>query len=231
MYGWRAKIGLITPMSENVEHAFHVYAPWGITFASTKIGKADCLDSIKEAAALYKDYGVDLIVYGNTSGDAAKSMEWNKECAEAIESAGGHPAITSQMAVVEALNALGAKKIAVMTPFGEEATAAEKQFLEENGFEVTSILGFDVSYVLEKGYTLEDCDEYMLYKNALKVDFNGADAFYLSGIGLTSMELVEDIETVMGIPVVTSPQATYWSALRHCRIGGKLEKLGKLFQI
>ena len=26
MYGWRAKIGLITPMSENAEHAFHIYA-------------------------------------------------------------------------------------------------------------------------------------------------------------------------------------------------------------
>ena len=34
-----------------------------------KIGKADCIDSIKEAAALYKDYGVDFIVYA-IHGDA-----------------------------------------------------------------------------------------------------------------------------------------------------------------
>jgi len=231
MYGWRAKIGLITPMSENVEHAFHVYAPWGITFASTKIGKADCIDSIKAAAALYKDYGVDFIVYGNTTGDPAKSIQWNKECMDAIESASGHPAITSHMAVVEALNALGAKKIAVMAPFGEASAEAEKKFLEENGFEVTSVLGFDVNWALEKGCEIEDCDEYMLYKNALKADVTGADAFYFAGIGLTTMELVEDIETLFGIPVVTSPQAAFWSALRHCRIGGKLEKLGKLFQI
>ncbi len=231
MYGWRAKIGVITPMSENVEHAFHVYAPWGITFASTKIGKADCLESIKEAAALYKDYGVDFIVYGNTTGAVAKSTQWNKECMEAIENASGHPAITSHMAVVEALHALGTKKVAVLAPFGEESAEAEKKFLEENGFEVTSVLGFDVNWALEKGCELEDCDEYMLYKNALKVQLDGADTFYYAGIGLTTMELIEDIETVLGVPVVTSPQALYWSALRHCRIGGKLEKLGKLFQI
>ena len=118
-----------------------------------------------------------------------------------------------------------------MAPFGEAYADAEKKFLEENGFEVTSVLGFDVDWALEKGAELEDCDEYMLYKNAMKVDVAGADAFYFAGIGLTTMELVDDIETLLGVPVVTSPQATYWSALRHCRIGGKLEKLGKLFQI
>ena len=37
MYGWRAKIELITPMSENAEHAFHIYAPAGVSFASMKI--------------------------------------------------------------------------------------------------------------------------------------------------------------------------------------------------
>ena len=41
MYGWRAKIGLITPMSENAEHAFHIYAhPPAATRAPTGIRHA-----------------------------------------------------------------------------------------------------------------------------------------------------------------------------------------------
>ena len=31
--------------------------------------------------------------------------------------------------------------------------------------------------------------------------------------------------------IVTSHQATLWAALRHCRVGAKLPKLGKLFTI
>ena len=37
MYGWRAKIGLIGPMSDNAEHAFHIYAPEGVSVLSRKI--------------------------------------------------------------------------------------------------------------------------------------------------------------------------------------------------
>ena len=38
MYGWKARIGLITPMpGENVEHAFHIYAPPGVSFSSMKM--------------------------------------------------------------------------------------------------------------------------------------------------------------------------------------------------
>lgn len=36
MYGWRAKIGLIGPMSDNAEHAFHIYAPEGVSVLSRK---------------------------------------------------------------------------------------------------------------------------------------------------------------------------------------------------
>ena len=69
MYGWRAKIGLITPMSENAEHAFHIYAPEGVSFASMKInfpgptpeGLAILTDRLEETAAMYKDYDADLV--------------------------------------------------------------------------------------------------------------------------------------------------------------------------
>ena len=49
--------------------------------------------------------------------------------------------------------------------------------------------------------------------------------------GLTTMEIVDELETLLGIPVITSHQATLWSTLRHCRVGAKLPKLGKLFTL
>ena len=106
-----------------------------------------------------------------------------------------------------------------------------KEFLEDNGFEVTNIVGMDVSYIRCNGRTMEACDEYFLYRNAINMDLKGADTFFLSCMGLSTLEILEEMETALGIPVVTSHQATLWSALRHCRVGAKDSRLGKLFTL
>ena len=239
MYGWRAKIGLITPMSENIEHAFHIHAPEGVSFASTKFnpscaeteGREVLTDRVAEAAGMYRDYEVDLVVFGCSSGHCPVDYEWEQECVRRIESASGRPGLSANTAVLEALKALGAKKVAVLTPYSDAANEAEKKFLEDNGLEVTNMVSMDVSYICGRGFELESCDEYMLYRNARRVDLKGADVFFLSSMELSTMELIDDLETVLGVPVVTGQQAVLWSALRHCRVGAKPEKLGKLFRI
>ena len=153
MYGWRAKIGLITPMSENAEHAFNIYAPEGVSFASMKIrfagptpqGLIELTDKLEETAAAYKGYNYDLVVFGCTSGSCIKGVGWDKECIERIERASGLPGLTTSTAVLEGLQALGSKKVAVLTPYPEDTNQAEKKFLEDNGFEVTNIVGMDMS--------------------------------------------------------------------------------------
>lgn len=240
MYGWRARIGLITPMSENAEHAFHIYAPEGVSFASMKIkfagptpeGLIALTDRLEETAAIYKGSGYDLVVFGCTSGSCIKGVGWDQECIERIERASGCPGLTTSTAVLEAFRALGTKKVAVLTPYPDDTNEAEKKFLEDNGFEVTNIQGMDLTAVTYNGRPVRSyADEYFLYQNARNLDLKGADTFFLSCMGLTTMEVVDAIEGNLGIPVVTSHQATLWSALRHCRVGAKLPKLGKLFTL
>nr|WP_326169166.1 arylmalonate decarboxylase [uncultured Oscillibacter sp.] len=226
-------------MSENAEHAFHIYAPEGVSFASTKInfpgptpeGLTILTDRLEETAAMYRDYDVDLVVFGCTSGSCIKGYGFDRECIERIERASGCQGLTTSTAVLEAYRALGTKKAAVLTPYPEETNAAEKKFLEDNGFQVTNIVGMDISYIRRDGRKLEACDEYFLYRNAMKMDLKGADTFFLSCMGLSTMEIVEELETLLGVPVVTSHQATLWSALRHCRVGAKPDKLGRLFRL
>ena len=129
------------------------------------------------------------------------------------------------------MKALGTKKVAVLTPYPEATNEAEKKFLEDNGFEVTNIVGMDVSHIRHGKRKMEAVDEDFLYKNSLAMDLKGADTFFLSCMGLTTMEIIDEIETALQIPVITSHQATLWSALRHCRVGTKLPKLGKLFTL
>ena len=240
MYGWRAKIGLITPMSENAEHAFHIYAPDGVSFASMKInfpgptveGLTILTDRLEETAAMYKGSGMDLVVFGCTSGSCIKGVGWDKECINQIERASGIPGLTTSTAVLEALQALGTKKVAVLTPYPDETNEREKKFLEDNGFEVTNIVGMDLTTVTVNGKAKRSqADEYFLYQNCRKMDLKGADTFFLSCMGLTTMEIIDAVEKNLRVPVVTSHQATLWAALRHCRVGAKIPNMGKLFTL
>ena len=240
MYGWRAKIGLITPMSENAEHAFHIYAPEGVTFCSMKInfpgptpeGLIILTDQLEKTAATYKGYPADLVVFGCTSGSCIKGYGWDQECIKQIERASGCPGLTTSTAVLEALEALGAKKVCVVTPYPEETNIIEKKFLEDNGFEVTNIVGMDLTTVTVNGKAKRSqADEYFLYQNCRKMDLKGADTFFLSCMGLTTMEIIDAVEKNLRVPVVTSHQATLWAALRHCRVGAKIPNMGKLFTL
>lgn len=237
MYGWRARIGLITPMSENAEHAFHIYAPDGVSFASMKInfpgptpeGLMILTDQLEETAAKYRDYDADLVVFGCTSGSCIQGVGWDQECIRRIEKASGVPGLTTSTAVLEALKALGSRKVAVLTPYPDDTNEAERKFLEDSGFQVTNIVGMDMKQF--ENTSFERASEYFLYQNVKHMDMKGADTFFLSCMGLTTMELISDMERFLKVPVVTSHQATLWSALRHCRVGAKRSDLGKLFEL
>ena len=239
MYGWRAKIGLITPMSENAEHAFHIYAPDGVSFASMKLlfpgptpeGLRILTSQLEETAAKYKDYNVDLLVFGCTSGSCIEGYGFDQECIRRMERASGKPALTTSTAVLEALKALDTKKIAVLTPYPDDTNEAEKKFLEDNGFEVTNIVGMDMSQFNDDGLGFENAGEAFLYQSAKNVDLAGADVFFLSCMGLSTMEVIAALEGDLGVPVITSHQATLWSALRHCEVGAKRTDMGKLFTL
>lgn len=239
MYGWRAKIGLITPMSENAEHAFHIYAPEGVSFASTKLtfpgptpeGLRILVSQLEDTAKKYKDYDVDLLVFGCTSGSCIEGYGFDKECIRRMEAASGKPGLTTSTAVLEALEKLNAKKVAVLTPYPDDTNEAEKKFLEDNGYEVTNIVGMDMRPFWNNGPGFENADESFLYQNARDMDKKGADVFFLSCMGLTTLEIVGQLENDLGIPVITSHQATLWSALRHAGVGAKRTDLGRLFQL
>lgn len=240
MYGARARIGLISPMSENAEHAFHIYAPEGVTFASLKInfpgptpeGLRTLVSGLEDTAAMFQNYPLDLVVFGCTSGSMIEGFGFDKECIRRIEKASGSKGLTTSTAVLEALSALGTRKVAVLTPYPEDTNEAEKQFLEDNGFEVTNIGAMDMSAFRKNGRGgFETADEDFLIQNCEAFDLKGADTFFLSCMGLTTMEIIDRVEQKLGVPVITSHQATLWSALRHCGIEDVIPGEGRLFEL
>ena len=235
MYSWRARIGVIAPIDDKVEYAFNKYAPDGVAFDSTRLwfpgptpeGLVYLSDQLEEAAKMYRDKPHDVILFGCTSGSCIKGYGFDQECIARIERASGCPGLTTSTSVLEAFRALGLSKTVVMTPYPDDTNEAEKKFLEDNGLEVTSITGVGFNQVGPYSHA----NMQFLYQNAKRLKLEGAQVFFLSCMGLATMELVQAMEDDFGIPVITSHQASLWACLRHSRIKDKLPNLGRLFTI
>ena len=149
MYSWRARIGVIAPMCDQIEYAFNKYAPSGVAFNCVKMPFSDkdpaqvdeFTAKLEKVAPMFRGDRHDAILFGFNIGARTKGTEFDKQCAAMVEDGSGSPALTSSMAAVDAMRALGAKKVVVMTPYGEEENQAEAKFLQENGFEVLSVTG------------------------------------------------------------------------------------------
>lgn len=243
MYGWRSRIGLISSINENVERSFYANAPEGVSYTNARVSAivektpeaaAKLADEIVAEAAKYKGVPVEVLVSAPMMGSYACGMEWDKALAARMEEVSGVPALTYGMAVLDALKALGIKKLAIATPYGHEGNDAERKFFEDNGIEVTQITNMDFSYVCRYGRVMESTDGYQMYGNFKKMfnaGLNGAEALYVSSNELATLEIIQKAELLLNVPVITSHQALFWAALRKASIGVKPEKLGKLFQI
>ena len=227
------RIGLLVPSSNTtMEPDFYAMAPMGVTVhtARMRLSKVTpealirMAEDTERAAGLLADAGVDIIVYGCTTGSLVGGVEWEEGLVGRIEEETGIPAVSTSSAVVEALRSLGAKRIGVATPYSEELNGLEKRFLEDLGFQVTGMRGLGLLDNLDIGRVGRETLEAITREVA-----DDADAVFISCTNLPAVGLIEEFEKKFNRPVVTSNQASMWAALRG-RVGPGVDGFGELMR-
>lgn len=230
MYGWRARLGLIIPSSNSVmESEFYRFLLEGCSLHISRVpfikvteeSLLNMEDYLIDAAKLLKDVEADIIIYGCTSGSFIKGKGYDRKLEQKIESAVGIKAVTTSTAVLRALDLLHVKKISVATPYPDEINAAEKRFLEDNGYEVISIKGLGIRNNLENGKQVPEV-AFRIARNAFK---ENSDAIFISCTNFRTFEIILLLEKNLGVPVITSNQA---SLLIACRILGIRQDIPEL---
>jgi maleate isomerase len=234
MYGWRGRLGLIVPSSNTtMEMEFHRHLPEGVSVHTSRMPLRSVTEEelIKmaslavESAGLLRDAGVELILYGCTSGSFIGGKNYEKELEEKIEREVNVPVVSTSTAVVEALKILDARDIVVVTPYTSEINAREKEFFEANEFNVLDIRGLGIEDNLEIG-KLEPYEAYRLAKASFTDE---AEAIFISCTNWRTFEIIKALEEDLGVPVVTSNQASLWLALREMDVSERIPSLGTLF--
>jgi maleate cis-trans isomerase len=130
--------------------------------------------------------------------------------------AGGVPATTSARAVGRALRALGARRIALVSPYSEAASARARHYFSSNyGLEVVAVEGF----AAKDSYAIGNLGPENARDAFARIDRPEIDAFAVPGANFPTMASIAAWEREFNKPVVTSTQAALWAMVRQ--LGGE----------
>ena len=231
----RAKLGFVLLATEQTVHEDMItLCPSGVGVHFARVSNTDEItnasltaiapDLTRASSTLLPDGSLDVVSYACTSG----SLVLGQERVEELLRAGNPNAKPSSIiaAVIRALQAVHARKIVVATPYLDEINTAERDYLEDRGFDVLDIQGLN----LERDSDMVRVSPAFLETMAAELDRPDADAIFISCGALRSIEVIEALEARTGKPVITSNQALAWDALRLAGITDRIEGYGQLFR-
>lgn len=228
------RVGLIIPSSNRmVEQEMIRYFPQDVVAHVNRLRMtgpnrkplSDLLPEVERACAALVDAKCEAIAFHCTANSMSEGSGGETALLGALRSAGAPAAATTSTAVMNALRALKARRIALITPYSQHATEEETHFLTENG----------VTTVHAKGCGLAGSDAYcstppeFWSAEASALPHRDFDALFLSCANIACMGIIEAIEARIGRPVITSNQVVVWETLRLIGWRGEGHLPGALF--
>ncbi|MGI9319085.1 MAG: maleate cis-trans isomerase family protein [bacterium] len=234
------RIGFIVPVSNsNLEPDMMMMRPEGVSLHFMRAGGYDLdrvpdsqqmrqfaessLDSVMRALCAVRP---DVVAYGCTSATLSSGPAYDAEFQSKIKMMAGVPALTAAGALVETLRDLGVKTTAFASPYTEQLNQEGAQFLSACGIVVSSLayIGEDLG-----NYGQGELSPDEVFSLGLRSDHEKAEAVVLSCTDMRTIEVIEELESVLKKPVVTSNQALMHVASKKLgvpsRVPGKISKL------
>ena len=217
-----SRVGLIIPSSNRmVEQEMARFFPPGVTPHVARLRMTGphhmpleaLLPRIAEATRTLTDARCDVVAFHCTATSMEEGMAGEERVVAAVSGAGAARATTTATAIRRALDALGARRIVLVTPYSAKTTAEEAEFLHAAGCEVLHAVG----------HALAGSDAYCaappaFWRDAtLQAARREADVYLVSCANIAAMGVIDELERQLGAPVITSNQAVLWDAL--VRIG------------
>lgn len=231
----RAKIGFVLLATEQtIESDMRTLFPRDVGLHFTRAPIPDSIteatlaaqvhDLAPAAATLLPDGSLDVVCYACTSGSLIIGED--RVCAELKRGAPYAIPTTLITGVLRALTTLGAKRIAVATPYLDEINQREAEYMTAAGFEITNIQGLNI----EKDSDMIRVRPDFIADYAAGVDTPDADALFISCGALRSIDVVDALEQRLGKPVICSNQAMAWDVLRRAGISDAIDGYGTLLR-
>jgi maleate cis-trans isomerase len=181
---------------------------------------------IDHQARLLGTARVEVVGLAQTSASLF-AEDYDANVTQRMTNGAGLPAVTSAQAIGQAVKALGARRIALVSPYSQPVLERARHYYQTKyGLEVLALEGFAAT------------DSYMIGRlgpeNArdafARIDRPEIEALVVPGGNFPTMAFVPDWEREFGKPVITTNQAALWAMMRIMQADEKLPELGRLLE-
>jgi maleate isomerase len=168
---------------------------------------------------------LDALYFGCTSASVIIGDETIEAAIQVAKL--GVPVITPSRAALAAFEALGIRRISILTPYLRETSVPLVGYFQAREIEVVNVscLGLaddrEMARISPATITEVGCE-------AMAPE---AQALFVSCTALQAFEAAAEIERRIGRPVVTSNQAGIWCVLRKLGIGRSIDGYGRLLDM
>jgi maleate isomerase len=196
----------------------------------------EALRRVDESAAVAMedllDAEVDAILHacvaaGTAQGRAGMLQSLSRLAARARGAAARPAVVSNAAALVAALHRLDASRVALIAPFHRALTEQVGATLAECGIRVVQSRSLEVVSNVEVGRL----DPHKLLRLASQLDYSACDALVLSACPqMPSLDVIEQAEATLGLPVVSATTAAVHSLLDALGIEPAIAGAGRLLR-
>jgi maleate isomerase len=166
------------------------------------------------------------IAYGCTASSIVQGHAFDAHVRDEIRDIAGCPGTSATTSIFAACEKLGRKRVTAISPYAEEVDAAEHRFFAEGGIE--TIVGAHLG--ITDGFRLAEPTPEAILDLALGAWAPASDGVIIACLNFRSHPIIDELESRIGKPVVTSTQATLWHVLRLAGAAAPIPGYGRLLR-
>jgi len=170
--------------------------------------------------------GVDLIVYADMVTTFIMRESWNRERLQAIVRKAAVPCISAWVAMERALATIGARRLAIGSPYPATIHPLAVEHFRKVGFDVVAEATLGVLAVRDVPQVTRGA----IVELATSIARPDIDAIVLLATDLPTFDSIGMIESRTGRPLLSCNQTILWAALGQRGVRIEDESLGRLFQ-
>lgn len=222
---------LIPSTNTTVEIEFNQLLPDTLQLHVGRLGKggdtpfSPSLDAdVEYQAKLLGTAKVEVISLAQTSASLFDD-DYDAKAVRLMNEGSGVPALTSADAVGHAIQALGAKRIAIVSPYSEEVMERTKRYYEtRHGLDVVGMEGFGAT----DAYAIGALGAEHAVGAFERINRPEIEVLVVPGGNFPTVKFVAEWEERYEKPVVTTNQAALWAMLTVMKLEDPVPGIGRL---
>lgn len=222
-YARAGRLGIGTPQANpTVEAEIRRLLPFDVDYVTLRLTSFSpdpatrlkaYLTDLPQHAKQFAGMKIDAFLFACTATSYLLDTAAQDRAIAEAQAVLGAPVITAPAALMAQLHAIGAHRIALVSPYPAPIMTAGVRWWRAQGFDVVCQGGVDIhSHDTVQVYGLQSADAWAAI---CQLDIGNAEAVVLSGTGMPSLSLIDRASAHFGVPVISSNLALAREGLKR----------------